>query len=109
MKKLIILTIHQREEKESFSFGLFLVPGITSQEILERLGCPKHVLVRFRKSKIFRPDEVVYECLGEGDHLEVIPIVWKDAPWLPTGALDGIEGPENLSEPLEFPEDAVVN
>ncbi|MCJ7646404.1 hypothetical protein MUO65_05835 [bacterium] len=112
MEKLIIITIHERQEKENLILGFFLIPGITPREILKRLGCPNNILVRFLNPKVFWPDENVYKCVSEGDQLEVIPIVWKDAPWLPTKTWNGNDRPEglrDLDEPFEFQEDVSVN
>ena len=80
---------------------------MTAREFLKRLGCQGHILVRFRKPKIFWPDKVVYECATEGDRLEVIPIVWPEAPWLSRRGLNDDEqqqGLRNLGVAFEFPD-----
>jgi len=111
MKKLIHLTIYGRDGRPYPAVGVFIIPT-TTRELLERLECTCHILVRFQKPKVFRPDENVYDCVEEADHLEVIPIVWGEAPWCPNKTINGndrLEGLQDLSEPLDFGEDAVVS
>jgi hypothetical protein len=90
LKKLIHLTIYGRDGRPYPPVEVFIIP-VTARELLERLECTRHVLTRFQTPKVFWPDENVYECVSEGDRLEVIPIVWGEAPWLNASVLPGLD------------------
>jgi hypothetical protein len=81
MKKLIELTILERDGIANLVLGLFLVPNATPSEILERLGCRGYVLINPIKPKVFRPEDDLYKAIKRGGNLTAIPIKWPDAAW----------------------------